>query len=240
MTPAWVARFPVRYAASLARLRTVRGIEAARLDDFVWLRGSDADEALVRRLRTLPFAERFEVLDDGRIRPVGALVPTERLPSIAWVPLTQLVEAALPVPALSGRLGSRVPLRLVPSTHEAVPNVLMVPMEIVAAFVESAPESRLHCCRLAVRADGRALVHGRPLPSIPGALFVERDGVAIPAGFECDPQVPFDIIAEALELAEGDLAILDRDAELVRIPADQFVLLTRSAVRRSQEALAGA
>jgi hypothetical protein len=242
MNTPWAVRVPLPHIAALGRLRTCFGIDAAPApgDDAVWLRGRDLDESLEQALRALPLAERFQVLDDGRLCPADGVVPTGRLPELDWRPLGDVIRPTLPTPALAGRAASKCPLRLVRSAAERTPNVLLVAFDALAGWALHAPEVRLHACRFAVRADGLAVVHGEPLPPLAGRLFVKQHGVAAPAGWTWLPAIPAAVVAESLSLAEGDLVLLHADAPQERIAADQFVRATRSAVRNTREAIARA
>lgn len=233
----WAVHLPPSETAALAGLRLLRGVEAAATTEGVWLRGREMDDALDRALRALPLSQRFDVLSDGTLRPAGRLVPSGRLPVLEWQPVAALVAVSLPTKALAGRLVAKSPLRLVRSAGERPSNVLLASLESFVAYVDHAPGIRFRGCRFAVRRDGCAVVHGAPLPPISGERFVEEKGVAIPAGWEWMPRVAEGVIAEAWEIAAGELLLCHPGQPAQRIAAEQFSLVTRSAVRESWEVL---
>jgi len=121
-----------------------------------------------------------------------------------------------------------------PGGVEVESNVLLVPIQLWVQFGIHASRARLDPLRFAVSGDGLAAVRGVPLPPLPGTRFVERDGVALPAGQRLCPAVPAAVIRQVLQLADGELALLWPDRYEV-LADDCFVAATRSALRASQE-----
>ena len=112
-------------------------------------------------------------------------------------------------------------------------SLLLVRFDLWAAYAVEAPQIRLDRWRFAVAADGRAAVNGRPLPPLPGRRWVEREGIAVPAGWTWTPAVEVAILRELFGLAEGDVALWHEDGAWERIAAGEFVRATRVAVRET-------
>lgn len=233
----WIARLARFHFDSLAKVRTIIGLEIADADEHVWLRGPEPDEDLTSTLRLLPECVVFDVLDDGRLRPAGSLVPTGRLPALTWEPLIGRMRVELPTAALAGRVGGRAALRFERSSTERAPNLLLTTLAALAAYASEAPEIRLQGCRFAVCSDGRTLVHGARLPPLPGEYFVEEHGVAVPAGWGFGSGVSAAVVAEALRLEPGELAWFAAADRFTRISGGDFVRASRAAVRNSWEVL---
>lgn len=234
----WAVKLPSEQAAALGRLRTRSGIDAAADADGVWLRIAEQDEQLAAELSGVTLAACFEVDDENRLLPLGGRVPVARLPQLAWRPLAEFIAVSLPIAALGGRLPDRVPIGLVRTERVQQPNVLVTTVDELVEYVASAPEVRLQGGRFAACAAGRAVVQIDPLLPLPGERFVAQDGVAIPAGWAVAPAVPAAILAKSLRLLAGDLAILSSQGAVEVITEDQFVRLTRSAVRATRERIA--
>lgn len=234
----WAVRLPRDQATVLGRLRTRGGIDAAVEDDTVWLRVVERDERLESELRGLARAACFEVDGEDRLVPLGQRVPVARMPQLSWRPLAEFISVSLPVAALSGRLSDRAPFRLVRTERAEEPTVLVTSLAELNEYIGTAPEVRLQGGRFAACRDGRAVVHVDPLLPLPGERYVERNGVALPAGWGASPALPAEILATALGLSPGDLALLSIDGTVDFIAADQFVRLSRSSVRSTGERLA--
>ena len=237
MTERWFVRLPSSSAAALAALRGFAGVECADDGDATWLRGPSDDDKLQTALHAIPDGEQFEQSERDRLRPLGKTVPTERLPHLDWRPLWTVVQPTLAAPALAGRVAEKCSLKLMRSSHVATPNVLQTTFAEFARYVDSAPQVRLQKCVFAASADDRVVVHGEPLPPLDGQLFVERCGVAVPAGWRVEPALDAAVLADAFRLAAGDLCLLVDAGRVERIAADAFVRVTRSAVRLTMERL---
>lgn len=228
-----------------APLRAVRGVEALVVEDRLWLRGElvFADDSQLRQL--IPGEQPFLVGPDGQLTRYGDLVPSAWLPDGPWQPLCSCLELQLPVirNEISGRpVAAR--LTLVRDGAEVPATLLRTTLEVWAEFVESAPQWRLDDLAFVVDDQGNTIIRGTPLPPLPGAQWIERGGIATPAGWSWHPRVAPDVLVQHFDLTAGDLALLvpttqllaeDGDVEPVLsvVRADDWVRVTRSAVRRA-------
>jgi hypothetical protein len=150
-----------------------------------------------------------------------------------WQRLEDWLDLDLPRADLAGTLPQRVPLAMVRGGPVNDANVLVVSSEHLRRYAETAPEFRLRHCRFAMDAEGRCLLWGAPAPPVRGRAYVERDGVAVAAGFTWSPRLDSRVVRAALGLAPGDLALLHASGDWEHIPASCFVRAVRSAIRRS-------
>jgi hypothetical protein len=230
---AWAVRLPADAAAHAAGLRLVDGVRWCVDGSAIWLAGDRADAGLLRVLAALPGAERFLVDGHGRCRALGCHLPTARLPEGPWLPLRDRVVPALPTPALPAAVPVRCPLRVVRGGLPATANVLWTSLVALQAWVGTAPVVWLRTLRFAAARGDRALLHGPALPPLPGPVAVEQDGVAVPAGHRLEPDCPRPLVAAVLRLQPLDLASFAVDGGCTIIRADAFVVLSRSAVRKT-------
>jgi len=85
--------------------------------------------------------------------------------------------------------------------------------------------------------QSRVIIRGTPLPPIAGRRYFERDGIALPCGFELQPAVDATVLQALLQTSAADLVIFDEDGSCQRVNAEDFVAASRSAVRATAEAL---
>ena len=104
--------------------------------------------------------------------------------------------------------------------------------------MDRAVEARLKGLSFAASSDGQVLVWGDPLPSVQGAYFVLDEGLALPLGWELSLPVGGEVVRKALALDEGEFAVMHDDRQIDRLCRDDFLALTRSAVRLTVERLA--
>lgn len=229
----WAACLDPDDAAALAGLRSHAGVHALEVEGQLWVRGLEWNPDLDRELRKLPAGGRYEVLKTGQLRSFGARVPQGRLPVGGWKPLVELLKIVLPTAALPGEVSTKVALSLVRSATEERATILLTDVEQWRAFASRAPEIRLAALVFAMDEEGRVLVRGHPLPSMPGERFVDRQGVAVPAGWHWSPAVAPAVVRRLFGSAGEDLILWQRDGRVQQLPREQFVPATRSAARES-------
>jgi hypothetical protein len=224
---------PLESLPALAALRLAGDLRVARREQALWVLAEDPGEELSHALRTLPGGRRFHVLQDNQLLPVGARVPQGYLPKTEWKPLRRVVEIGLPTAGFAGRPAKWVPLRLVRGGPVAVANVLLTDAESWGNYAARAAEIRLQHCRFAMAAEGGVVVWGDPLPPLRGRPFVERDGVAVEAGWQLCPAIDHAVARSVLQLDADDLGLLPGEGPWERIAGSCFVRARRSAIRLS-------
>lgn len=235
--PAWALQLRSSDLDALAALWHVPGLTAALYDNHIWLRGDEPDDAVRRLLPIIPCVGRFDILPDGALRIPGRRVPQGVLPQVAWQPLKSYLTVTLPAACLPARQHARVEVRLVPSPEDREPDVLLTDLNVWAEYANSAPQIRLRGCQFAVSGDGRVLVQGTPLPPIAGTRAVARSGLVVPCGWGWTPAVEASVLASAWGVVPGDLWLLWSGRPIERVPGDQLVAASRSAVQQTWEAL---
>jgi hypothetical protein len=233
----WAMRLDRRGAAAAGRLRQTPGVEVCEQAEAVWLRGPQSGDELRWQLAAVAGARRFSVLPDGQLLPAGARVPQGWLPQGPWTALGRWMGLEPPPAVLAGRGNATVSPALVRSERMEEANVLLTQFALWAAYTVEAPHVRLDRWRFAVAADGRVAVHGRPLPPLPGQRWVEREGIAVHAGWTWTPAVEAALLRQVFGLAEGDMALWHVDGAWERIAAEEFVRATRAAVRETAKDL---
>ena len=221
--------------SAAGRLRQVAGIEVCEGPDQVWLRGPALDEKLHRRLAAIPGGQRFYVLADGQLQPVASRLPKGRLPGGPWTPLPKWLALGLPPATLAGRSAERAPMVLVRSAHAETASVLLTTIDRWEAYATGAAQVRLDRWQFALADDGRVVVRGEPLPPLPGQRWVDREGIAVPAGWHWSPPVEAAIVRAVFALEPGDFVLWQSDGTWQRIRAADFTPAGRSAVRASAE-----
>ena len=227
----WLASVPTAALRSSGRLRARQGIDVCQpAGEIVWLRGPRLDESLDQELRSLLGCQIFRPLDDGQLLPLGATVPQGFAPTEQWLPLQAFLTLSLPPKRFAAELPSRANISLVRSSQPAEPNLLRVSMQDWAHYVCQAPQIRLANLQFAA-CRHQAVVVGEPLPPIRGDYFYQQQAVAAPVGYRWQPEVDAAVLRKMLQLEEGDIALLLPEGGLSLIKSNQFVGVTRSAVR---------
>ncbi|MBE7212161.1 MAG: hypothetical protein INR65_14160 [Gluconacetobacter diazotrophicus] len=131
----------------------------------------------------------------------------------------------------------KIGLRLVRGGAEATPDALLLGLDAWTRWAATAPAVRLRPLRFAATASS-ALVLGQPLPPLPGARLVSREGVLVPAGWRWEPAVDPAVVRRVCGLRADELALWPgEDAPVAVIPAETIVPASRSAVRLTRAQL---
>jgi len=234
---------------ALAGARRLHGLEA--LTDgpegkgAVLVRGPRLQAAGERMLRNIPWDVFYEIIEEGGLRNAGCLLPEGKLPDGKWQTLEAVIGPSVSTPALPGKLAGKAAIGLRPDDAFREANLLQAGMRDWLAFGNRASEIRLQrlIWALDTTCPESVLIRGTPLPPVPGARFVEENGVAVPAGFTWWPKVSAESIRSALRIPSTELAILqaaDPSAEVTsnsgeciwrRVPRTAWLPAKRSTIR---------
>lgn len=246
----WAFRVGLSGVRRLGGLRRRPGVEAALYGESVWVRGSGLDVPLFAVLAACADGPVFVVDGQDRLIPYGSAVPVERLPTLPWKSLAQLLEPELPITQIVSARFSACPLRLERSPVEQPVAVLVTPWSDFESWSADAAEVRLQACQFAVCVeDQRPLVclRGRPLPPLAGTFYWTAGNVAVPCGFTWAPAVDAEILrsvllrgfSECVEvLAAADLLIWHESGVVDVIRRGEFLPALRSHVRATAASLA--
>lgn len=236
--PRFVFAFPRAQASRIARFRDHAPLAVVgEIGDVVWARTEGSREEAEKLLALVPAAEVFEVLEGDRLRPLGRLVPTKRLPPLTFAPIDTKLFFELPRAKIPGSAGGEVSLRLAPGTSASGGETLLLgTLDDLHAFVDEAAAHRLVPLTFVVNDAGEVLLRGSPLPSMPGERFLLRGGVATPVGLAWVPALAPGVLREWLGLEASSLALFRRDGSLSEIPERAFGPLGRSVLHALREA----
>jgi hypothetical protein len=233
----WAARFPRSAIFAALPLRLRSGLEVCEDQSDLWLIGDCAFEEIDPLLRRIPDVMRYSVGADRTITPIGRRIPEGILPVGKWNPLSSIAQFQPQPTAMPARLENSVPIRLVRSKHQEEPGAIVATAAAWKTYADFAPRIRLDRLRFAICSDGRALILGFPLPPLQGSFYTNRSGLLLPVGFGWEPEIEPQLLRRAMNLNSDDLAILDLNGGYELIPAETAIRASRSAVRRSLEAL---
>ena len=235
MAGVWAAEIAREHARELGRLRLLPGVELGETEASYWVRGTSSIEEAQRALLAIPHAQLYHI-DRAGLRPWGHRLVAKSLPDLTFAPLAKAIRPSLPIASYPSAPVPRVPLTLVRSAEVQQSVFLETTLDQWVEYGVSAPKVRLDRWAFAVSAEGRVLVRGQPLPSLPGRQYWESDGVAIPVGWTCSPAITGSALSKHVGRAAGEIVLLDETGSLESIPADAFVQASRSAIRATARA----
>ncbi len=230
------ARLPAEALARLAPFRAVTHLRILLRPDAVWLFWPADDAELARALLALDGAEllvrreglwfrhgqhlpAFDVPAEDDARPLAGVLspaPVESCPPTAgWQPLAlTLVPCDLPRPC----------------------TLLRTSLAHLGRFADHATSHQLAVLQ-AARDRDQVLLRGAKLPLLPGERFWGQR-ILLPVAHRAEPNLPEPVLAAALRLDAGELALVTAEG-IEGVPQAAFAPLTRAGVRRAlQEASA--
>lgn len=221
-------------AEALGQIRCFPGLQAAAREGHIWLRGIVAKTQPPVLIRQLPALQTFLLGPGEQLFPIGGLTPTSLLPPLDWQALPAFLPAELPVSALPGSIGERVPLRIVASGRAEKGAALLTGWPVWAAYVEKAPAVRLQGLRFAASERSQALITGDILPPLPGREYWLQAGLLLPAGFDFEFPVLAELIRKKYNPENATVLIFDENGAFEKIDRNLFAPATRSAIRMTQ------
>lgn len=236
--PRFAWSIPATEPSNLVAMRLLPGVEVLTAPPSVWLRATALEDETWEQIRRCPEADRYTVLDDGQLIPVGGTVPLGHLPQGDWQPLARRLAIVLPLNDEPTCLPPPPTLCLVRSPIEREATWLQTSWQAWSEYAATAPQIRLSRWAFVADRRGRVVVRGAPLPPLPGVHFVEQSGIAVPAGWEWSPNLPADVVREAFALATNESLVWTFENGGERIAGDDWVQASRSAVRLTAANLA--
>jgi MoxR-vWA-beta-propeller ternary system domain bpX2 len=220
--------------ALLGQLRTLPGLLAADQGDQIWLRGIPVKQANEAVFLCLPATARYFLGNDNMIFLPGGLTPVAYLPKLSWQPIANHIVPEMPVAAYGGVLEDAFQVKLVVSEAPQPIAALRCDLAQLQAWVDGAAEIRIAALRFAVADDGRALVLGDPLPTIPGEPIWECGGLLLPAGRKLEFAVLATAIRQRLDPAGDHVILFQANGGYECIPMTHLIQATRSGIRQTR------
>lgn len=246
----WAFRVMQSRVRCLGELRHHPGVEAALYGEYIWVHGSGLDGPMFAVLAACADGPVFVVDRQDRLIPYGSAVPVERLPTLPWKSLAQLLEPELPITQVVTARFSSCPLRLERSPVEQPGAVLVTRWSDFESWSAEASEVRLRACQFAVYVEAQrqlVCIRGRPLPPLAGTFYWTAGNVAVPCGFTWSPAVDADILRSVLlrrfsdcgeVLSTADLLIWHESGVVDVIHRGEFLPALRTHVRTTAASLA--
>ncbi len=168
----------------------------------------------------------------GRFLPEFGQGPPEGIGHREWGwPLDRVLVPGAIRGNAPGSVVETARLRLVRDDRDRPATALLATIEALLPWVEMAPTARLRGLR-GSRSGDRVLVIGHRLPPIGGLGRFWGTRVLVPVGFRPDPPLPEPMLAEAVGLGDGDLALMDSEGKVEVIPERCLSVVSRGAIRR--------
>lgn len=243
----WITSIPNAESDCLHALSQSVSIELALKDDFVWVRGeAESEEAFLlinQRLRAIPGAERFRVVDTNLLQPIDSRLPTGVYPDGPWQTAASVLSVEFPPSGLGSQAIAKVEFQIVrAATVKAnaalAPTILECDFETWMQWALHSSEARLGALAFACDATGHTVIRGLPLPPLAGTHWIEYDNIAVEVGYSWQPAVSVATLNRVLTTSFDAVHFLQSDGQLKVLDHSSFVMATRSSIRATAESMA--
>ena len=220
----------------LGAVRCFPGLRAAVEHDLIWVRGIFAAEEPNPnvKIRSLPAVRSFTIDANENLFPLGSITPVGKLKKMDWEAIDDLIELEMPTSALPAQVEEKYRPKLVQSSRAAEGSALLTTLDAWKAYADTAPKARLEKIKFATSGNGKVLLLGTPLPSVPGKEYWMRDNMLLPSGYDFEMPVVASLIASSLDPAKEHVLLFNEDGSWEKIAMEWFAAATRSAVRLTE------
>ena len=187
LDPANSVTYYLRVAAAhrdyLGAIRHWNNLKIAAEEGFIWVKDLTEKQVDSVDVKSIPYKELYYAVDQ-QLFLLGSLLPSRAVPSRLWTP----IERGLPVqlPAFNHNyfgVHDKIAVTLVPSYQEREACALLATLEVLKAYVETAPVIRLKNLQWALVDDDKAIIMGTPLLPLQGEVFWCSGDFLLPGGW---------------------------------------------------------
>ncbi len=228
---AYYASIPKKQQEELANIRHFTHLQLGFVGDMVWIKNLQVSEINDVALKTIT-STRLYTEKQGRLYPVGSLLPFGNLPDVLWTPISR----ALPIekPTYNHNyfgLNSHVKMELQSSELEKQSVALLADLQEFENYVSSAPQFRLQNLRWTIIGE-KALVFGTPLLPINGTSFWNTNQFLIPTGYGFNFPLLQSELNEVINPA-NDFVLWTTDSKYSIIERKDIEMLSISSLRKT-------
>jgi hypothetical protein len=223
---------PAQHKDLLYSIRHWQNLKIAFDEDLVWVKELNFFQVNSIEVKSIPFKELY-YLSENRLFPKGSLLPGTNVPSLLWTP----IERGLPIERPSYNhnyfgITEKIKIRLKPSEKEQEAFGLLVSMDTLSAYLETAPAIRLKNLSW-VLIDDNSLILGFPLLPLQGSVYWRRDNFLLPVGFDFEFPILSDVINNFLSDDSNYWVVWSAENRFLKINKQSLKPLSISSFRLS-------
>jgi hypothetical protein len=211
--------------------RCIQGLQVAANAELVYLRGIYENSGIDVKIKQLPARQTYTINEADLLFLPGKVTPVGKLPALEWKPIADFISVAMPVTALPGETGKKVPIRIIATEIMQRGDALMLALDTWKAYAEAAPAVRLAQLRFAVSDNNEVLIMGHPLPPLPGREYWLRDNMLIPNGYRFEIPLAGTFLSARQNPNDDGFLLFDKAGNWQKIYHSFFVPAARTAIR---------
>ena len=230
---AYYVKIDAKYKEDIAGIRHWTNLKVAFEKNSIWITNFDEVQINAVEVKSIP-SKTIYYSKGSKLYFLNSLLPDCNIPSLLWTP----IERAMPL-----KLGDfnhnffgiheKVTLKLVANESEKEAEVLLVAIDSLKNYIESAPEVRLNNIHWILLSNKKALLFGKPLLPIDGKAFWRKKNAIIPVGFHFDLEMLSEILMTKINLEKNCWIIWNTDTSYIKIEKYLLEQLSISSFRKT-------
>ncbi|MBC7450141.1 MAG: hypothetical protein H7259_01485 [Cytophagales bacterium] len=217
----------------LAAIRKWNNLKVAFEEGYIWIKDFDYVQIHALEVKSIPYITVF-YSRQGKLFQLNSQLPDRNVPSLLWT----AIERALPVtlPSFNHNyfgVSENIELRLIPSQQEVESIAMITSIDLLHAYLKTAPAIRLQKITWVLLGDDRVFLLGVPFLPIQGKAFWNRGTFMIPAGWDFDLFMLTGTLNTILNPANDNWVVWDTDTTYLLINKTDMRPLSLSSFRLS-------
>lgn len=226
----WIEAFNETH---LGPIRTWNNLKLGHDERGIWVKGFDYTQMESNEVKMIPEKKQFYE-KDGRLFPVGSLLPHGTVPALNWTPIDRAIPVKLPAINFNFfGIEGQVAVRLKPADTEMPASALLVDLDELEAYLTKAPAVRTKTLDWVLLSSYQAFVFGTPLLPLNGQAFWQSGNSYYPAGMMLEFPLLESELPELVQVHFPDKLLWLPTGEYLEIKYTDFQPLTRASVRKN-------
>ena len=222
----------------LSDLRQWTNLKAAFNKDEIWVTNFTLEQVESVEVKSIPYKSVFYERE-GKLYPYNSLLPKGNAPALLWTP----IELALPIKISRYNhnyfgVKEQVGVSVIPDFEPKMAEVMILPLDDLVTYVETAPEVRLKHLEWTILNDNKAMIFGQPQLPLNGAVYWRTGHMIVPVGYTFDLEILVPLLNEKLNPDQTNWLVWTPEITYFCVPKAAIQPLNLSGVRKTVKAIA--
>lgn len=226
----YIIEIPAERKDDLGVIRNWSNLKLASDGDTIWIKEITPEQLKSPEIIKLP-KKTIYTLRQPHLFKLDGLVPHKRLPQgLLWTP----IDRALPLTTFETKSNyykaQNLKIHLAKTDTEKEPDALLVELNDLDKYINSAPSIRLNKIKWVIIKD-KALLVGKPLLPIRGQSFWAKTPFLLPSGMDIIHNILHPYYTQMLNSTDGNWILWLQNNAIIKIPTSNLKPLSISSFR---------
>ena len=200
-------------------------------ENQIWLKDLEYDQVNSTTVKSIPYKKVYYE-KDSMLYLQNSRLPDRTIPSLVWTK----IDRALPieVPSFNHNffgIKEDIHIQLIPSDREFEAVGMLTKMDLLKAFINTAPAIRLQGLKWVLLNNDAVFILGNPMLPIQGEVFWKYRDMLMPVGYDFELHVIRDTINDSLNPTQDKWIVWNKDATYFDIEKEAFAALSLGSFR---------